>query len=210
MKISTELCKVNKNKPAHDVMARAAGVLKNGGLVIFPTDTVYGIAASAFHPDARKAIYHLKGRAFSKPLIIMPPDIEALKVFAEVPERACAIVKEFWPGPLTLVLPTTAMGKLVMGGRPDVGARIPDSPVALALLKTCGFPLMTTSANLSEKPSAICAQEVIEDFTGKVDMIIDGGTCRHSRESTVIDATHFHFVVIREGCLPSKKLLDFL
>jgi len=193
-----------------EALQKTVDVLRRGGVIIFPTDTVYGLAANAFNAAACRRIYSLKGRHYRKPLIVMPHSVNALRAIAVVPHKAEMIIKKFWPGPLTLVLNTTDLGKLLMGGRNDVGVRIPDCSIAQKLLKLCDFPLATTSANPSRKPSAKTAKDAAAYFHGKIDMVIDGGKCAHGAESTVVDMTHFPGTVVREGALDSKKLLKFL
>lgn len=188
----------------------AAEVLNRGGVVIIPTDTVYGLAASAFDRAAQKKIYRLKGRAYRKPLIIMPPDIRSAESLCVISEEARRLMTKFWPGPLTLIVPTTPLGQMVMGGRKDAGLRIPDHPLVLRLLAACHVPLVTTSANPSSLPSAASASAAKNYFFGKVDLIIDGGPCGGQAPSTVLDLTHFPYTVVREGCLPSKTLLKYV
>lgn len=188
----------------------AAAAVTRGGVVVIPTDTVYGLAASAFDRDAQKRVYRLKGRAFRKPLIIMPPDVQAVETLCVVSADARRLMKKFWPGPLTLVLPTTPLGRMVMGGRADAGVRIPRHPVVLRLLKQCGVPLVTTSANASGRPAAVTAKDARNYFDDKTEVVIDGGPCAGAAPSTVLDLTHFPYTVVREGCLPSKTLLKYL
>jgi L-threonylcarbamoyladenylate synthase len=195
---------------AIESLRQAVAVLRSGGVIVFPTDTVYGLAANAFNMDACKRIYSLKGRSFHKPLIVMPQSMNALRMIAQVPNKAEAVIKKFWPGPLTLVLNTTNLGKMLMAGRSDVGVRMPNCEVAVRLLKLCDFPLATTSANPSRKPSAKTAKAALEYFSSNVDMVIDGGPCTHGAASTVVDMTHFPGTVVREGALDSKKLLRYL
>lgn len=192
------------------VIDEAAAALTRGGVVVIPTDTVYGLAASAFDREAQQRIYRLKGRAFRKPLIIMPPNVRAVETLCVVSAEARRLMKKFWPGPLTLVLPTTPLGRMVMGGRADAGVRIPQHPVVLRLLEQCGVPLVTTSANASGRPAAMTARDAQRYFDTKTDMVIDGGPCAGAAPSTVLDLTHFPYTVVREGCLPSKTLLKCL
>jgi len=208
--MKTLIIKLDKNKPNIEKLKKAAEILKAGGIAVIPTDTVYGLAASAFSVDAKKKIYALKGRSYRKPLIIMPADTDPLHYLVDMPEQARKLAKKFWPGPLTLVLPATELGSIVAGGRKDIGVRIPDNKIVLALVKLCGFPLVTTSANPSNKPSAKTGAEAEKYFKNKANVIIDAGPCGTGKESTVVDATHFHCTVIREGCLPSKQLLKYL
>ncbi|MBN1823480.1 MAG: threonylcarbamoyl-AMP synthase [Endomicrobiales bacterium] len=197
-------------RPDDKTLKAVNGVLAKGGIVAFPTDTVYGLAASAFNRDAVKKIYSLKGRSYKKPLILMAGDLERLKILVQFSAKAQLLSNNFWPGPLTLILPTTELGQMVSGGRKDIGVRIPADKTALAILKNCRFPLFTTSANPSRKPSAKNGREAAGYFKGKVDLIVDSGACRHGAESTVIDATHYNCLLVREGCLPSKKLLKYI
>jgi L-threonylcarbamoyladenylate synthase len=205
--MKTVVLKIDRKKPDVQVLAQAADVLRRGGVIVFPTDTVYGFAASAFNIEAQRTVYRLKGRSYRKPLVIMPPDITAARHLAETGRDGLKLMKEFWPGALTLILPATALGRIVMGGRQDLGLRIPDAPVVLQLLAQCRFPLATTSANPSSKPSAKTGAEAMKYFDGKVDLVLDAGRCDIGKESTVIDMIKFPYVVLREGCFPSKKLL---
>lgn len=202
--------KISRKSPSAAVINSAAAVLRGGGVVVIPTDTVYGLAANAFDRAAQQRIYRLKGRSFQKPLIIMPPDIAAVRIIADVPRDAEKLMRHFWPGPLTLVLPATPLGKMVMGGRSDLGLRIPDDHFVCALIRACGFPIATTSANPSSEKCAVDTSMARKYFDGKVDMILDAGPARAGQPSTVIDMLRFPYVVLREGCLHSKKLLDYL
>lgn len=208
--MKTIVLKLDKNEPNTESLKRAVDVLKSGGLVIFPSDTVYGIAANAFISTAREQIYKLKGRSFDKPLILMADNIGSLRAVVDIHEKAEKIAEQFWPGPLTLICHTTNLGKMVMGGRHNCGARIPKDKTLLKLLKLCSFPLATTSANPSSKPSAKSGKEAGKYFDGKVDVILDAGKTTLGKESTVIDATHFPFVVLREGCLHKSELLKYI
>lgn len=204
--MKTKVIRINSGNIQVSKLKDAAEVLKKGGVVVFPTDTVYGIAANAFNLKAHKKVYKLKGRSFTKPLIVMASSLKELACVAEMNGMARTLAKKFWPGPLTLILPATQFGTMILGGRSNLGARIPDCKIALALLKLCGFPLVTTSANISGTPSAKSGKEAIKYFKDKVDFIIDGGVSKESMESTVIDVTRFPFIVIREGCLSKKEL----
>lgn len=208
--MDTIILKINKNKPEIEKLQKAADVLKNGGIIAFPTDTVYGLAGGAFNTQARKKIYKLKGRSFRKPLIVMPPNIESLNCMVEMSEQAGKLIKKFWPGPLTLIFSTTSIGKMIMDGRADMGARIPDNKIVLKLLKLYGSPIVTTSANISSKPSAKNGKEAAAYFKDKIDLILDAGQCNIGMESTVVDARHFHCTIVRQGCLQSKELLKYI
>jgi L-threonylcarbamoyladenylate synthase len=136
----------------------------------------------------------------------MTPDIESVRILVEIPQKALKIAKKFWPGQLTLIFPATETGKMLSGGRDNLGVRIPDDEFMLKLLKETGSPVMTTSVNVSGKKSAKNFEEVLT-FDGIADILVDGGACRFSFESTVIDMVKFPYVVIRKGCLDTNEIL---
>lgn len=208
--MKTEVLKINKRNPEKSKVKKAADVLENGGIIVFPTDTVYGLAAGAFNLKAQKKIYKLKGRNFRKPLILMANDLKSLLNFVEINEDAKKLIEKFWPGPLTIVLPTTHLGKIAMGGRKDAGIRIPKDNIVSMLVKSFGFPIATTSANISGKPSSRKVSEALKYFKGKVDLILDGGECKVGKESSVIDMQKFPYVIVRKGCVPGHELLECL
>ncbi|MCL2485356.1 MAG: L-threonylcarbamoyladenylate synthase [Endomicrobia bacterium] len=196
----------HKDKDSHK---QAAEIIKKGGVAVIPTETVYGFAADAFNIEARKTIYKIKGRNFKKPLIIMTADIESVKILTDIPEKALKIAKKFWPGQLTLIFPTTELGKILSGGRDNIGVRIPDNEFMLRLLKEIGTPLWTTSVNSSGDKSAKEFDETMK-FEELVDVMIDGGKCEFSFESTVIDMVKFPYIVIRKGCLDTNEILKYI
>ncbi|MDR3257011.1 MAG: threonylcarbamoyl-AMP synthase [Endomicrobium sp.] len=186
-----------------------AEIIRRGGIAIVPTETVYGFAVDAFNIDAQKAVYKIKGRSYNKPLILMTPDIESVRILVEIPKKAFKIAKRFWPGQLTLIFPTTELGKILSGGRKDLGVRIPDSKFMLKLLKEIDKPVFTTSVNMSNKKSAKNIKETL-DFDGIADIIVDGGQCKFSFESTVIDMVKFPYIIIRKGCLDTNEILKYI
>jgi L-threonylcarbamoyladenylate synthase len=196
----------SRDKMAHK---KAAAIIKNGGIAIVPTDTVYGFAVDVFNIEAQKAVYKIKDRSHKKPFILMAPDIESIRILVEIPEKALKITQKFWPGQLTLIFPTTEMGKILSGGRKDLGVRIPDSEFILKLLKEMGSPVFTTSVNISNKKSAKNIDEALR-FDEMVDIVVDGGQCRFSFESTVIDMVKFPYMIVRRGCLDIDKILKYI
>jgi len=202
---------INTKKESRDfVIETTNAILKNKGIVVLPTDTVYGIMTSVFNFDGQKQIYKLKNRAQKKPLILMSDKIETLKKFVVFPKGIDKIVMEFWPGQLTLILPTTELGKLSTGGRDNLGVRIPNHKILLDIMAKYNIPLMTTSANVSGKDSAKTADTAVKYFNNKIDLILDNGKCEFSFESTVIDMVNFPYTVIRKGCLDCHKLLKYI
>jgi L-threonylcarbamoyladenylate synthase len=176
--------------------------------VIFPTETVYGIGTSAFAPSGIRRIYKLKGRHGRKPLALLVHSLDAARPLVEViPKEAMRLAERFWPGPLTLVLSASPLGRLVTGGLATIGVRIPDHPVALAILKAAEIPLATTSVNRSGQSPAVSGTQAAKLFGKTVDYLIDGGICRVKTASSVVDLSHYPYTIIREGAI-SRKILE--
>jgi L-threonylcarbamoyladenylate synthase len=199
--------KISAREP--DAHKKAAEIIKNGGVAIVPTETVYGFAVDVFNIDAQRKIYKIKGRSQKKPLILMAYNVEGIRVFVDIPKKALEVTKKFWPGQLTLIFSTTETGKMVSGGRKDLGVRIPNNVFMLKLLREIKTPIFTTSVNISTKNSLKSYEDVL-DFNGIVDIIVDGDKCEFSFESTVIDMVQFPYVIIRKGCLNSNELLKYI
>lgn len=191
---------------------KAAGIIKNGGLVAVPTETVYGLAGSGLNEKAVSEIYEVKGRPAVKPLSLMVPDESAMEQYCEdVPEQAHTLAKRFWPGPLTIVLKAkTFIPSIVLAGGDTVGLRCPDHPLTLELLRSCALPLAAPSANPSGEASPKTAEEVLRYFDGKIGAVIDGGPCGLGRESTLIDLSRAPYRVLREGALPEEAIAEAL
>lgn len=189
-------------------LTEAAGVLSRGGLVAFPTETVYGLGANALDPQAVAGIFKAKGRPTDNPLIIHVADTaQVYEISDEVTVQAQRVIEAFWPGPLTLVLPKRpGVPDEVTAGLNTVAIRMPDHPVALALIKMAGVPVAAPSANSSGRPSPTTARHVMKDLQGKIDLIVDGGPCRVGVESTVLDMTHEPPVILRPGAVSREAL----
>lgn len=175
--------------PTTDGLARAAGLLRAGGLVAFPTETVYGLGGDARNDRAVAAIFAAKGRPSFNPLIVHVPDLEAARSVAQFDARAEALAAAFWPGPLTLVLPLrpeAGISPLVTAGLPTVAVRLPAHPVAQGLLRAFGGPLAAPSANPSGKVSPTRADHVLAGLSGRIAAVVDGGPCAVGVESTII------------------------
>ena len=186
----------------------AARVLRGGGLVAFPTETVYGLGADALNPAAVRAVFALKHRPQVNPLIVHIADIEGARALvADWPPAAQALAERFWPGPLTLVLPRAAHIPVeVTAGTPTVAVRCPDHPVALALLRAFGGPIVAPSANPSGFVSPTTAAHVREGFPDAALMVLDGGPCRAGIESTVISLTLTPPTILRTGAITLEDL----
>lgn len=196
--------------PADDSgVAKAAQLLREGGLVAVPTETVYGLAADATNPEAVARIFAAKGRPGFNPLIVHVPDVAAARTIAELSPRAVALADAFWPGPLTMVLPRAPGGALadaVSAGLPTVAIRVPAHPVMRKLLVACGCPLAAPSANPSGRISATTARHVLDGLGAKVDAVMDAGPCAVGVESTILAPDTDGARLLREGGLPREAL----
>jgi L-threonylcarbamoyladenylate synthase len=187
-------------------IARALEVLRGGGLVAFPTDTVYGVGALAFDAAAVESIYLAKDRPAEKAIPILIGDAADLsKVTAEVPEIAARLAARFWPGALTLVAPKHPALPEAVSATPTVGVRVPDHRVARALLRAAG-PMAVTSANISGQASPCTAAEVMAQLGGRIPLILDGGQTPGGRPSTVADCTGAAPVILREGPISREQI----
>lgn len=193
-------------------IAKAAALIRNGGLVAFPTDTVYGLGADVYNPKAVAAIFAAKGRPTFDPLISHIADIDFLPEYACTDERVMALAKHFWPGPLTFVLKRKeqlASLDLVCSGLPHIAVRMPDHPLALALIKAAGVPIAAPSANKFKRISPTTARHVADSLGDNVDMILDGGACKIGVETTIIDLTTPEMVMLRAGGLGKEEIEAF-
>lgn len=189
-------------------MTEAAAVIRSGGLVAVPTETVYGLAGNGLDEQAVQEIYEVKGRPPVKALSLMVPGPEAIALYArEVPPAALTLAEEFWPGPLTLILPASpAVPEIVRAGGDTVGLRCPDHPLTLEALRLSGVPFAAPSANPSGAPSPKTAQEVLAYFDSLIPAVIDGGPCGLGRESTIFDLSRTPYRVLRQGALPETEI----
>ena len=190
----------------------AAAILRGGGLVAVPTETVYGLACSGLDAEAVERVYEVKGRPAVKPLSLMVPGKEAMELYCEdVPEAAYRLAERFWPGPLTIVLKAKPeIPAIVRAGGETVGLRCPDHPLTLALLREAGVPFAAPSANPSGAPSPRTAREVEAYFDGKIEAVLDGGACTLGTESTLISLAQKPYRVLRQGALAAETVADAL
>ncbi|MDD4898288.1 MAG: L-threonylcarbamoyladenylate synthase [Methanocellales archaeon] len=203
---------VDTEEPEIDKIRIAADVIRKGGLVAFPTETVYGIGADALKSEAVASIFRAKNRPADNPIIVHVADREEVyKLTKDVPMTAEELMDFFWPGPLTLVLKKSEIVPYVTtGGLETVALRMPDHRVPLALIAESGVPIAAPSANPAGKPSPTNARHVMEDLGSKVDIILDGGPTRVGVESTVLDLTTSKPKILRPGGITAEELVDLL
>src|SRR5947209_4198908 len=203
---------MDREAPDPRVIGEAAALLRAGGLVIFPTETVYGLGACGLDAAALAEIYHVKGRPPEKGLILAVAAPEHVtEVAREVGPLARALMERFFPGPLTLVLPARdIVPAIVTAGGDTVAVRMPDHPVALALIRACGAPVAAPSANRSGAPPPRTAAEAIESLNGAVKLALDAGPCPLGTPSTIIDLSTDPPRLLREGAIPVSELEPFL
>lgn len=205
--------KIYKPSSENDKEIKLVGdILRNGGVVGIPTETVYGLAANALNADAVKKIFLAKGRPQDNPLIVHIADIkEIYDITKDVPEKALKLANAFWPGPLTIILKRSdIIPSSVSAGLDTVAIRMPSHPLARAIIRSAGVPLAAPSANTSGKPSPTTANHVFDDLNGKIDAIIDGGTCNVGVESTVISLCTNPPRLLRPGKITPAQLKEVI
>ncbi len=210
--MNTKVVKINRIQPNPGAIYEAGNIIKSGGLVAFPTETVYGLGGDAFNPDSSRKIYEAKGRPSDNPLIVHISNITDIDAVAtDIPAQAYELAARFWPGPLTMILKKRPeLPKETTGGLDTVAIRMPVNEVALDLITASGGFIAAPSANRSGKPSPTQAQYVIEDMYGFVDMIIDGGDCDIGLESTIIDLTTSPVMILRPGFITYETLKEII
>ena len=206
--MDTVIRKIDVNNIDREVMEEASQVLHRGGMVAFPTETVYGLGADALDEKASAKIYAAKGRPSDNPLIVHISDIEQLdKLVCEIPDNAKKLMDAFWPGPMTLIFKKSGLvPDGTTGGLDTVAVRMPNHKAALELIRTSGVAIAAPSANTSGRPSPTTAAHVADDLSGKIDMIIDGGAVGIGIESTIVDVTSEIPMVLRPGYITMEML----
>ena len=205
-KMTTEIL-----KPVAENLLRAAKLIKRGEIVAFPTETVYGLGADAFNVAACKKIYSAKKRPADKPLTLHVATFEMIEQIAEISSAAEKLIEKFLPGPLTLILPKkNIVPDFVTCNSKSVGVRFPKNSVAQDFIKIAGVPIAAPSANISGKNPPVTAQEVFENLSGKVEIILDGGKCNVGISSTVADISSGELKILRQGIISAAQILETL
>ena len=205
---SVRIWKVDPLRPDSEAIQKAALILRTGGLVAFPTETVYGLGANAFDREALAGIFRVKGRPQDNPLIVHVADPKTVfQLAAEVPQKALILMETFWPGPLTIILPKNPLiPDEVSAGLNSVALRMPAHPVALELIREAGIPVAAPSANLSGRPSPTTAGHVLKDLGDLIDAVLDGGPADLGLESTVVDLTASVPAILRPGGVTLEEI----
>ncbi len=206
--METIIFKMGSGEKDCDTMEKAAEIIKNGGLVAFPTETVYGLGADAGNPEAAKKIYAAKGRPSDNPLIVHIAEMKDLNVVSEyVPKEALLLAEAFWPGPLTMIVKKSgAVPYETTGGLDTVAVRMPGHPMALELIRKSGCLIAAPSANASGRPSPTLASHVADDLRGRIPLILDGGEVGIGIESTIIDLTEEEPMILRPGYVTESMI----
>lgn len=206
--MNTKIIKIQKDNIKQEDLKKAADILHSGGLVAFPTETVYGLGGDAFREDAAQRIYQAKGRPSDNPLIVHIADIKDLNKLADsIPDAGFKLAEAFWPGPLTMIFHKKKEVPLsTTGGLHTVAVRMPSHPVALALIRISGVCIAAPSANTSGRPSPTLASHVMDDLNGRVDLILDGGLAGIGIESTIIDLTETIPAILRPGYITEQMI----
>lgn len=194
-----DMLKVDPDRPEEEIINTAARTIRDGGLVIFPTETVYGIAANLLNKEAIERLYKIKRRPAGKPFTVHISNMATLiEMVSDIPDHAKKLIDRFWPGPLTIIL-SSEDGK-------KIGFRMPANKIALSLIEASGVPVVAPSANISGKRPPRNIEEVLEDLDGGADITLDGGSCEVGVESTIVDATVFPCRILREGAITEAQL----
>ncbi len=208
----TEILQINPNAPEPQLLAYAGDILRQGGLVAYPTETVYGLASSAFNDQAIARVFDAKGRPAGQPLPVQVASVEDVETLArDVPDAARKLLADFFPGPLTLIFRRQPIVSLtITGGGETVGLRMPDHPVALGVLRAFAAPVVCPSANTTGRRAAMSAGDVLEDLDGRIDLILDSGPTTDRTPSTVLDMTVSPARLVREGKISRVDLEAYL
>ncbi|MFA6350454.1 MAG: L-threonylcarbamoyladenylate synthase [Candidatus Omnitrophota bacterium] len=198
--MQTKIIKIDRQNPDHKLIKETADVLRDGGLVVIPTDTVYGVAANMLNKKAMQRLNELKERPKNKPFSLHIDEKEQLEKYCRnVPVAAYKLIDKFWPGPLTLILPSNQRNS-------TVGVRLPDDHIALGIISAAAVPIVCPSANLSGNPAPVEFKQAIKDFNGLVDMAVDSGRTKFAQESTIVNVNAAQAAIVREGAVPREEI----
>jgi L-threonylcarbamoyladenylate synthase len=208
LRVNTKILRIDPENIDMDLVREAAAAIRAGGIVAFPTETVYGLGADTYNPEAVKKVFIAKRRPMDNPLIVHIHSLDQLyEVAVKIPPEAERLARRFWPGPMTLLLwKSDKVPPEVTARRPTVAVRMPAHPVALAFIRESGVPIAAPSANLAGRPSPTTGEHVVRDLYGRADVIIDSGETVYGVESTIVDMTRDPPVLLRPGGLPVEEI----
>lgn len=206
--VQNKIIRVDKNHPDPDIINQAAGILKTGGLVIFPAACLYGVAANALSANAVEKVFQLKQRPRNNPILVLIKNTDQLNgLVTTVPDKARILMNQFWPGGLTLIFDVTdSINHKLTAGSKKLGIRLPEHPVARALVNSVYFPVTGTSANLSGRPGCTRTDMLSPEIIEKADLILDAGPVKGGAGSTVVDVTCTPPRILRQGATPAKDI----
>ncbi len=209
--MTTEFLKINPQEPEEILIERCAEIIKNGGSVVYPTETVYGLGVDVFNREACLKVFDIKERDRNKPLIVHMNDVnDVYKVAKNISENAIKLMKKYWPGALTIILEKSDLISDAVSQNKNVGIRIPNNKIELEIIKKAKTCITGTSANLSGKSSIVDPRLAYKELNGRVDIVIDGGVCEIGQPSTIIDMTGSGIKLLREGSIKFAEILKYL
>lgn len=205
----TELIRIDPKEPSGPDIEKAVAYLRDGQVIAYPTETIYGLGADVLNRKAVKRIYDLKSRDYGLPISVLISDLKMLReVVSDVSDRALKLMRKFWPGPLTILFyASAAIPKGLVTNTNKIGIRMSSHPIASAIAQTFGHPITTTSANLSGFPPSLSVKHVQKYFGEKIPCVVDGGECNPSRGSTVIDLAEDTMRIVRDGAIPADEVI---
>ena len=206
--MKTSVITVDPLLPEKDVISLAVSVIKNGGIVAYPTDTIYGLGVNIFNEEALRKLYRVKKRSFNKPTgVLICEEAQLCNIAADCCESAKLLMKLFWPGALTIVFPASVkLSRILTGNSETIGVRIPKNRIAVSLIRQSGMPITSPSANITGNSPSLCREEILKELNGEIDMIIDGGKSDSAVPSTVIDLSGKDPVIIRHGRISQTEI----
>lgn len=207
--MTQEILTIDAREPNPGDIEKVVDYLKNGEVIAYPTETIYGLGADVLNKKAVKRIFDLKARDYGLPISILVADLDMMREYVDhVPDEIIPLLRRFWPGPLTMLFPASpSFPKGLITNTGKVGIRISSNPIASAIVRKFGKPITTTSANLSDFPGSLNVKHIKKYFGEKIPCIVDGGECEPSRGSTVIDVSAETMRIIREGVVPADEVI---
>ena len=206
--MKTSVITVNPFLPEKEAISLAASLIRKGGIVAYPTDTIYGLGVNVYDEEALRRLYRVKQRSLNKPTgVLICEESQLYNMVEDFPENAKTLMKKFWPGALTIVFRASArLSKMLTGGSGTVGIRIPENRIAVSLIRESGIPITSPSANITGHSPNLCREEILKEFDGKIDMVVDGGKSESPVPSTVLDLSRQEPVIIRHGRISQTEI----